>query len=153
LRFVIGERRQWADELGMRLEGSSKPSVLPVKEIRLYPSWLIILVGVCLNSTFAGILSAINWKRLGDRALMRYASFYAALGAVLTVLYSFSNFERPFLVFAINGCATFLASFEVNVVYARHKKNGGASANVVWPALIASISFVLLRLAIRVVKQ
>ncbi|WNG13813.1 hypothetical protein [Cystobacter fuscus] len=152
-RFVMGERRQWADELGMRLERSSKPSVLPAKEIRLYPSWFIILLGFCLNFTFAGILSAINWKRLGERSLMRYASFYAALGAVLTVLYSLSDFERPFLVFVINGCATFLASFDVNVVYARHKKNGGARANLLWPALIAPISVVLLSLAIGVVKQ
>lgn len=116
------------------------------KEIRLYPTWYIYVWGVLLNFTVAGILSAINWKRLGDRTRMRNSVLVAVFGAAWTALVLFLQF-RAGAGLLINIIGTRVATQALSDVYEQHKKAGGVRANMLWPVVIGVGGFVLLVIA------
>lgn len=49
----------------------------------LYPPGYIIVLGILFNLAIAGVLSALNWRSLGDRERARNAWIIAALGKSL----------------------------------------------------------------------
>ncbi|WNG44992.1 hypothetical protein F0U60_13450 [Archangium minus] len=117
------------------------------KEIRLYPTWYIYLWGVLLNFTIAGVLSAINWKRLGDRTRMRNSVLVAVFGVAWTALVLFLQFKMGAGLF-INVIGSRVAAQSLQDVYEQHKKAGGARANLLWPLVISVGVFVLLVIAV-----
>lgn len=116
------------------------------KELRLYPTWYIYLWGILGNFTFAGIFSAINWKRLGDKDRMRNAILLAVTGLVLTTVVVLLEL-RSYGGLIINVIGTRVAVQTLDEVYKRHKEGGGARANLLWPLVITVGGFVLMAIA------
>jgi hypothetical protein len=130
------------EKLGPRQVCGSCAALLR-KELRLYPTWYIYTFGILLNFTFAGICSAINWKRLGDRTRMRNSAIMAAVGIAWTtavIVLEFNSFGGMF----INIIGTRVAAQSLDDVYKQHKEAGGARANLIWPLVITVGVFVLL---------
>jgi hypothetical protein len=116
------------------------------KEIRLYPTWYVYVWGILLNVTFAGIFSAINWKRLGDKVRMRNAIIVTVLGVVASAaLITFASSSR--IGFFMNIAGTQVAAQALDAAYKRHKAEGGARANLLWPLVITVGVFVLIAIA------
>lgn len=110
------------------------------KEIRLYPTWYVFVLGIVVNFTIASALSAINWKRLGDRTRMRNASILAVCGVAWTVLVMGLEFKAKggyILTNIINIIGTTVAAQALDGAYKQHKQQGGSRANLLWPPLIA----------------
>jgi hypothetical protein len=129
------------EKIGPRLLCESC-AVLLRKELRLYPTWYIYLWGILGNFAFAGIFSAINWKRLGDKTRMRNAIIMAVFGVVLTAAVIALQF-RSYGGLIINIFGTRGAVQSLDDVYQRHKAAGGARANLLWP-LVITVGAILL---------
>ncbi len=120
------------------------------KELRLYPTWYVYVLGIVINFTLAGVLSAINWKRLGDRTRMRNSLLIAAFGAIWTTLVVAFEF-RPGGGIIINIIGARVAAQALDSAYQQHKRAGGARANLLWPLLVIAGSVALLMLLAAVV--
>jgi hypothetical protein len=117
------------------------------KELKLYPTWYIYLWGILGNFTFAGIFSAINWKRLGDKTRMRNAIIMTVFGMVLTVAIILLQF-RSYGALIINILGTRAAAQTLDAVYEQHKRGGGARANLLWPLAIFLGALVLVTIVV-----
>jgi hypothetical protein len=113
------------------------------KEIRLYPPWYVYVWGILINFSIAAILSALNWKRLGDRSRMRNASIMAAFGVAWTALVVALEFNAGGGLI-INIIGTNVAAQALSSEYEQHKQQGGARANLLWPLASALGVFALL---------
>ncbi|HEY0093772.1 MAG TPA: hypothetical protein VGB96_05585 [Archangium sp.] len=112
------------------------------KQLRLYPTWYVSALGILINFTLAGALSAINWNRLGDRSRMRNALVITAAGVLWSMLIMARSYEVDdgltgrMLSLVINLVATQVAAQALKPEYAQHVQQGGARANLLWPLLI-----------------
>ena len=140
--FVQGE----PERVGVREVCAACASLLR-KELRLYPTWYVYVLGILLNFTLAGVLSAINWKRLGDRIRMRNSLLIAAFGVVWTTLVVGFEFRAGGGII-INIIGTRVAAQALESAYDQHKRAGGPRANLLWPVVIlAGIVALLMLLA------
>jgi len=130
--FVQGE----PERVGVREVCAACASLLR-KELRLYPTWYVYVLGIVLNFTLAGVLSAINWKRLGDRIRMRNSLLIAAFGALWTTLVVVFEFRAGGGII-INIIGTRVAAQALESAYDQHKRAGGPRANLLWPILITA---------------
>lgn len=128
--FIQGEPEQ----VGVR-EVCAACAPLLRKELRLYPTWYVYVLGIVLNFTLAGVLSAINWKRLGDRVRMRNSLLIAAFGVVWTTLVVVFEFRAGGGII-INIIGTRVAAQALESAYDQHKRAGGPRANLLWPVVI-----------------
>lgn len=103
------------------------------KELRLYPTWYVYTWGILINCTIAGVLAAINWKRLGDKARMRNALIVAAVGFVWSTFVVIMDFQARSMLSIVHVVATAVAAQALDQAYKSHKRQGGARANLLWP--------------------
>jgi hypothetical protein len=134
--FVQGKPEQ----VGVR-EVCAACAPLLRQELRLYPTWYVYVLGIGLNFTLAGVLSAINWKRLGDRTRMRNSLIVTALAVACSgLMLAYDN--RVFSALT-NLIGTGVAAQALGPAYEQHRKAGGARANLFWPPLITGLLFLL----------
>ncbi|HEX8824557.1 MAG TPA: hypothetical protein VF794_31840 [Archangium sp.] len=136
--FIQGEPQQ----IGVRQVCESCAPLLR-KELRLYPTWYVYVLGIVLNFTLAGILSAINWKRLGDKTRMRNSLIITAFGVAWSTLVVVFEFKAGGGIIT-NIIGTRVAAQALAGVYDEHKKAGGARANLLWPLVSLVGAFALL---------
>lgn len=104
------------------------------KEIKLYPYAYVLVMGLLGNFAIAAVLSALNWRRLGDKERTRISLVVAGLGLVWIVALLWFDLGR--LGFPANIGGTLAVTNGFNKIYAQHRKEGGARANMLWPVLI-----------------
>jgi hypothetical protein len=104
------------------------------QETRLYPYEYILALGILGNFAFAAVLSAINWKRMGDKVRMRNAILLAVLGVGWLVFMVAKDVKGGGCV--VNIIGSLVAAQGLKEGWAEHKKAQGARANLLWPLLI-----------------
>jgi uncharacterized membrane protein YeaQ/YmgE (transglycosylase-associated protein family) len=109
------------------------------EEARLYPYAYIMALGILGNFGFAAILSAINWKRLGDRSRMRNAIIVAVLAGGWIAFLLAKDVSGGGLF--INIIGSVMAAQGMKEAWEEHRKADGARANLVWPLVIGLGSF------------
>lgn len=110
-------------------------SALLRKELRLYPYVYMNVVGSLLNFTIAAVLSAINWKRLGEPERMLKALIIGGFGVAWTVAVMVFDIST-IVTLALGIALTRVATQGLKEPCEEHWKAGGARANRLWPLLI-----------------
>jgi hypothetical protein len=104
-------------------------------ETRLYPYVYTNVVGILLNPSVAAILSALNWKRLGDRERTRNALILGVFAIAWTIVSM--AFDIPYsIIFFVGVAATRIATLGLKEPLEAHWQAGGSRANRLWPVLI-----------------
>jgi hypothetical protein len=109
-------------------------SILLRQQIRLYSTNYTLVLGLLGNFAMAGVLCAINWKRLGDRTRMRNATIVAVVGVVWVAFGMVYNVPGGVMLGA-NIIGTMVAMQSMKDAYQQHRREGGADANKLWPVL------------------
>lgn len=115
----------------------------------LYPTWYIILFGIFTTFTVAGVLAALNWRALGDRARERRAWCVAAVGLLVTAAILLSGVPLAFLI-GLGPAGILAAIHELGPVYEAHHESGGRDANLFEPTglLVPALVLVVLVVAL-----
>lgn len=106
------------------------------KQLPLYPYVYLNVVGMLLHFALAAVLSAINWRRLGDRERMWNASIVAVFGVLWLLAGLALGIRGGFLVLA-NIVGARVATQGLREPCEKHWRAGGTKANRLWPVLIA----------------
>ncbi len=106
-----------------------------IQSTRLWPVGYIWGVGVLLNGVTGAILSALNWKRLGDERRAREAWTIAGIGAAAFVAIIAIPKVPGVLGMVVSIAMTRHAVKGLEVPWSTHKAQSGPVANRLLPIL------------------